>query len=399
MLSLYIHIPFCVSKCHYCDFNSAGIGRASVPETEYLAALRREMDRWSGILGAAADPCFDTVFFGGGTPSLFSPEGIGQILADSAGIRPRRAGAEVTLELNPRTADFDKMRGFLKAGCNRLSIGVQTLDPELLSELGRAHDPEEALQAMSWGLEAGFDKLSIDLMYGLPKQEMRQLEATLTRLEKFPLKHLSAYELIVEEETPFYDRYRKNRLPLPGEAEVEAMRRCMEQFAFAKGMQAYEISNYAAAGAEAEHNLHYWNYDSFIGLGAGAVSFLKISELGSDFRASLGDRIEKDSFALRLTNPRSLQEYQATAAIWDKVEIESISPAQAQAEFMMMGLRKRGGIAYADFEARFGRDFPKDFAALVQSGSERGWIEAESGSCRFTELGMALSNEFLQDFF
>lgn len=399
MLSLYIHIPFCVSKCHYCDFNSAGIGRAALPEAEYLAALRRELGRWADLLGSGADDRFDTVFFGGGTPSLFSAEGIGSILNESTQLRPRRIGAEVSLELNPKTADLAKMRGFRQAGCNRLSIGVQTLDPGLLAELGRAHDPEEALQALSWGLEAGFEKLSIDLMYGLPKQELAQLEATLERLKNYPLQHLSAYELIVEEETPFYERYRRDRLPLPPEPEVEAMRQRLEQFAFGKGMSAYEISNYAAKGAEARHNLHYWNYDSFVGLGSGAVSFLKIAELAPAFRADLDVEIAADAFALRLTNPRSLTEYQDLAATWKKVDVEVVSRSQARSEFMMMGLRKREGVAYADFEAHFEEGFPKDFAALVERGEERGWIESSPAGCRFTESGLVLSNEFLQEFF
>jgi oxygen-independent coproporphyrinogen-3 oxidase len=398
-LSLYIHIPFCVSKCHYCDFNSAGIGRSAVPEAEYLAALRRELSRWTALLGPGAADRFDTVFFGGGTPSLFSPEGIDAVLAESAALRPRCPGAEVSLELNPKTADLDKMRGFREAGVGRLSIGVQTLDPTLLAELGRAHGPEEALQALSWGLEAGFEKVSIDLMYGLPKQDMSQLEETLARLENFPLRHLSAYELIVEEETPFYDRHLQKRLSLPPEPEVEAMRRRLEQFAFAKGMRAYEISNYASEGAEARHNMHYWNYDSFVGLGAGAVSFLKISELDSKFQAILGTEVGAEAFALRLTNPRGLADYQGSAPSWEKVEIEPISRAQAQGEFMMMGLRKREGVAYADFETCFGEPFPKDFAAIVQRGQDRGWIRAVSGACRFTESGLALSNEFLQEFF
>ena len=399
MLSLYIHIPFCVSKCHYCDFNSAGIGRSAAPEAEYLAALRRELGRWADFLGDGADDCFDTVFFGGGTPSLFSAEGIGSILTQSTELRPRRRGAEVTLELNPKTADLPKMRGFREAGCNRLSIGVQTLDPGLLAELGRAHDPDEALQALDWGLESGFEKVSIDLMYGLPKQEMRQMEETLERLAKYPLRHLSAYELIVEEDTPFYDRYRRDRLPLPSEPEVESMRQRLERFALAKGMKAYEISNYAVAGAESRHNLHYWNYDSFVGLGSGAVSFLKVSELAPDFRRNLKVEIGADTFALRLTNPRSLAEYQSSAASWEKVEVEPVTKSQAQSEFMMMGLRKRQGIAYVDFESHFEESFPKDFAALVERARERGWVEATPEACRFTETGMALSNEFLQEFF
>ncbi|MCC6271836.1 MAG: radical SAM family heme chaperone HemW [Deltaproteobacteria bacterium] len=397
-LALYIHIPFCVSKCHYCDFNSIGLGRSAAPEGEYVAALGREIGRWAEALAPEVRGGFDTVFFGGGTPSLFAPESIGKLLREARRLGPLEPGAEVTLELNPKTAAPEKMCGFREAGCNRLSVGVQTLDEGLLADLARAHDATDALQALEWAFAAGFERVSGDLMYGLPRQTLGQLEDTLRRLEGFPLRHLSAYELIVEEGTPFYDRYLKGRLPLPETEEVLAMRERIAAFGCAKGMGAYEVSNYACAGHESRHNLHYWDYDSFVGLGAGAVSFLRLSELNGATLSRLGVEPSPGLYGLRLANPRGLSEYDAGAGLWTGVEVEPIARAAAFGEFMMMGLRKRRGIRFADFEQKFAAPFPAAFREALARAREWGWVALEAGGARFTEAGMLFSNEVLREF-
>lgn len=397
-ISLYIHIPFCVSKCHYCDFNSIGLGRSPAPEADYVEALRRELGRWDEALAPGARKGWDTVFFGGGTPSLFTPESIGQVLEDSRRIAPIEADAEITLELNPKTAAPDKMRGFREAGCNRLSIGVQTLDEGLLADLARAHNGEDALQALDWAFAAGFERVSGDLMYGLPKQGLDQLEATLRGLERFPLQHLSAYELIVEEGTPFYDRYLQGRLPLPETEEVLAMRDKIEAFGCSKGMGPYEVSNYACAGHESRHNLHYWDYDSFVGIGAGAVSFLRVSELSPEALRRLGVEPMPGLYGLRLSNPRGLTQYQAAAGGWEGVEVERVEREVAFGEFMMMGLRKRRGIRFSDFEKKFAVPFPEAFRSSLSAAQEKGWIELLREGCRFTESGVLFSNEVLKEF-
>jgi len=396
--SLYSHIPFCVSKCHYCDFNSLGMGKSPIPETEYLAALLQELGRWDEALSSSIREEIDTVFLGGGTPSLFHPESIASILASLPKLAPLDPSAEVTLELNPKTADPDKMRGFRQAGCDRLSIGVQTLDEALLANLARAHTADDALQAIEWAFAARFERINADLMYGLPRQTMEHVENTLARLAKFPLRHFSAYELIVEEGTPFYDRYLQGRLPLPQTEEVLAMRERIEGHFAARDLLPYEISNYAEVGQESRHNLHYWNYDSFVGIGAGAVSFLRASELAPERLAEWGITLGPELYGLRLTNPRGLQEYQASASIWRGVDVEVITQDEARAEFMMMGLRKSQGVRFLDFETKFSAPFPEAFHRILESGQKRGLLEVDSEACRFSPEGLLLSNEILQEF-
>lgn len=397
-ISLYIHIPFCVSKCHYCDFNSLGLGRSPAPESEYVAALKKELGRWREGLAEKAREGLSTVFFGGGTPSLFSAESIDSLLQEAKRLAPLEPECEVTLELNPKTAVLEKMRGFLDAGCNRLSIGVQTLDEDLLATLARAHGAEDALQALEWAFAAGFKHVNADLMYGLPRQNLVQIEDTLGRLRHFPLRHLSAYELIVEEGTPFYDRYLQGRLPLPETEEVLAMRELIADFGRSKGMLPYEVSNYACLGEESRHNLHYWDYDSFVGIGAGAVSFLRAEELHPELFSKLSGNADEGIYGFRITNPCGVAEYSASVQSWEAPSYELIKLEEAYGEFMMMGLRKRAGIRFRDFEKKFLRPFPPAFLGVLSQAKEKGWMELDAGGARFTEAGVLFSNEILREF-
>ncbi|HCU24947.1 MAG TPA: hypothetical protein DF383_08015 [Deltaproteobacteria bacterium] len=394
----YIHIPFCLSKCHYCDFNSLGIGQVEPPEREYVAALIEEFGRWRRVLREEARSGFDSVFFGGGTPSLFRPETLAEILLVLQELAPILSGAEKTLELNPKTADLKKMQGLVAAGFNRLSVGVQTLDETLLGALARAHGAEDALQALRWAFAAGFPQVNVDLMYGLPGQETGTLRSTCERLSEFPLRHLSAYELIVEEGTPFFARQRRGALALPQEDSVAAMKAEIEAFATAQGMKNYEISNYSAPRHESRHNLHYWNYDSFIGFGAGATSFLRKEELHEDFLRSVGLQDKPDLYGLRLTNPAALREYQDQSAGWKGVHVEPIFRNMAMGEFMMMGLRKRTGICFADFVERFSEPFPQNYREVLRRAEAKGWAVVGAEACRLTELGRTFSNSVLGEF-
>jgi len=396
--SLYIHIPFCVSKCHYCDFNSIGLGAASVPEKTYCEALSRELGFWREILHHELKGSMGTIFFGGGTPSLFSAEGIEDILTQARKVLPFSPAAEITLEMNPKTAHREKMLGFLKAGVNRLSIGVQTLKPSILKQLSRAHDAADALHALEWAYEVNFPRINIDLMYGLPEQTREDLKATFAELRVFPLKHLSAYELIVEEGTPFYDRYFQGRLPLPELPDVLAMRDAIQEFASNKGMEAYEVSNYASPGHESRHNGAYWNYDSFVGLGAGAVSFLRDSEIHPEFSRRLAPSPGEEIYAWRITNPRALADYQGRESFAEGADFEAIDFKTAMGEFMMMGLRRREGISFEAFEGKFSRPFPDCYREIIARAARRGWMVVDARGGHFTEAGLLLSNEVLQEF-
>jgi len=192
VISFYIHIPFCPTKCPYCDFYSLGMEGKGLPEKAYVQALKQEIARWAWCVKKESLEEIESIFFGGGTPSLFSAAAIEEILAAVEKWIPRQAQAEVTLEMNPKTADPKKMDQFKLAGINRVSMGVQSLDNDLLKVLGRVHNREEALQCLTWALEAQFPQVNLDLMYGLPHQDLSQLQDTLTALKGFPLQHLSA---------------------------------------------------------------------------------------------------------------------------------------------------------------------------------------------------------------
>lgn len=398
MHSIYIHIPFCVSKCHYCDFFSIGMGKKNIPEQAYLTALRQEIAGWETLLTHPSDQAVKTIFFGGGTPSLLSGEAINGILHALQDAFCFSGDVEVTLEVNPKTADPKKLCHYRRKGVNRISMGVQTLDGKILEKLGRAHTAAEALQSLDWILEAGFSGVSVDLMYGLPYQDLRGLKSTLGRLKGYPLRHLSAYELILEEKTPFWEQYLKGKLSLPSTEDILAMREAIAQFALNKSMVPYEISNYAVPGQESRHNRHYWNYGSFLGFGAGAVSFLAKEDLTPEALRSLGGENYQEFYGWRLTNPRDLRIYMDSPAAWETRSVERISYATAMGEFMMMGLRKSEGVLYQTFEKKFSRRFPSEFQRAIHRMDSKGWLEADEKGCRLTPEGILLSNEVLQEF-
>ena len=261
-LSLYIHIPFCKSKCAYCDFASFP-GREAMWEA-YFAAL-------CGEIRAAGDDIHrvETVFFGGGTPSLVPETYIAGALAAAREAFPFAPGAEVSLEANPGTLTMEKSRAYREMGVNRLSIGVQSFDARLLKDIGRIHAPGEAVEAVRMAKAAGFANIGIDLMYGLPGQTMGAWEATLETALSLPLAHISAYALIVEEGTPMAARGDE----LPDEEDVLSMQRLCTRALAAAGFARYEISNYARRGFACRHNLVYWRRGEYLGFGCAAHSF------------------------------------------------------------------------------------------------------------------------------
>jgi oxygen-independent coproporphyrinogen-3 oxidase len=358
--------------------------------------LRHEWEQRQQELNSSALETVPTVFFGGGTPSLFSPEAIGGILQDLT--RKGPAGTEVTLELNPKTANRKKLKEFKEVGINRISMGLQSLDDFILAKLGRAHSGREALESLTMVLETGFDGVNVDIMYGLPYQNLKVLEQTLEGLDSFPLGHLSAYELILEDHTPFYGRYRYDVKPLPDSQVILQMHAAIDQFAREKGMALYEISNWSKPGEQCRHNLHYWNYESFLGLGAGAVSFLRWDELGSKLQGRWGDSQGIIPYGLRWTNVRQLKKYLESPDELKQETMEWISQETAQAEFMMMGLRKARGIRYRNFQEKFQVPLPQKFFQGIERSVERGWLQEDGEGIYLTHLGRQFSNEVMQEF-
>lgn len=377
--SLYLHIPYCDSKCPYCDFNSYAAKRW--PERAYAAALIAELG------AAAAEPAWaagtiGTIFFGGGTPSLFAPETIADLLAAARRLWPVEAGAEITLEANPGTVDEAKLRGLRAAGVNRISFGVQSFHDPHLRTLGRIHSAAEAVAALGAARAAGFDNLNLDLIFAVPGQTAGQWEADLETAVGLAPDHISAYGLTYEEGTAFHAQRRSGALtPLPEEAEVAMFTRTRAILA-AHGYAAYEISNFARPGRECAHNLNYWRAGAYLGVGAGAHSFAPAPAPGR-----------------RWGNDKSPVRYieRATATGAARASEEQLSGAQARGEFVFLALRCRDGFAVADFSARFGADPTAAFPHLVALERD-GLLEHAADRWRLTARGLLVADSVFATF-
>ena len=356
-LSLYIHIPFCKSKCAYCDFASFP-GREAMWEA-YFAAL-------CGEIRAAGDDIHrvETVFFGGGTPSLVPETYIAGALAAAREAFPFAPGAEVSLEANPGTLTMEKLRAYREMGVNRLSIGVQSFDARLLKDIGRIHAPGEAVEAVRMAKAAGFANIGIDLMYGLPGQTMGAWEATLETALSLPLTHISAYALIVEEGTPMAAREDE----LPDEEMVLSMQRLCTRALAAAGFARYEISNYARRGFACRHNLVYWRRGEYLGFGCAAHSFF-----GGE----------------RFCNASRLEDYLRGAR---GLERERVDGAAAREETIMLATRTREGLWLENWREAFGEDFCAGREQALEELRRAGLVEVADGRVCLTEKGMEVHN-------
>ena len=356
-LSLYIHIPFCKSKCAYCDFASFP-GREAMWEA-YFAAL-------CGEIRAAGDDTHrvETVFFGGGTPSLVPEAYIAGALAAAREAFCFAPGAEVSLEANPGTLTMEKLRAYWAIGVNRLSIGVQSFDARLLKDIGRIHTPGEAVEAVRMAKAAGFANIGIDLMYGLPGQTMGAWEATLKTALSLPLAHISAYALIVEEGTPMAAREDE----LPDEEMVLSMQRLCTRALAAAGFARYEISNYARRGFACRHNRVYWRRGEYLGFGCAAHSFFG----GERFR-----------------NASDLEGYLRGAR---GLERERVDGKAAREEIIMLATRTREGLSLENWREDFGEDFASGREKTLEELRRTGLLEIADGRVYLTEKGMEVHN-------
>ncbi|HJU09578.1 MAG TPA: radical SAM family heme chaperone HemW, partial [Candidatus Binataceae bacterium] len=347
--SLYIHIPYCHSKCPYCDFNS--YAALAWPEAEYTSALVTEM-----AYRAASSPWtaqhIKTIFFGGGTPSLFAPDSISSLI-DAAdrlfGIEP---DAEITLEANPGTVNEAKLAGFKAAGVNRLSFGAQSFDPAILNVLGRIHSSAETRAAVEMAHRASFDHLNLDLIFAVPGQQLAHVERDIVEATALQPDHISAYNLTFEEGTAFFSDMKRGRIrPLAADDQA-AMFELVRGELPRLGYRMYEISNYAPAGHESRHNLSYWRAESYLGIGAGAHS----CALDETFR-----------FGRRWWNERVPARYMAGV---DKAGIaeagfETIDKNTLEGEFVFLNLRLCKGFQLSEFCHRFGESFDSRFGDIA----------------------------------
>jgi len=379
---LYVHIPFCVHKCHYCDFNSHV--RAEHAWADYEAALLAEL-AYRAEQAEFAGRHIESIFFGGGTPSLAPPALISAVIET---VRERfglAAAAEISLEANPGTVDAANFRGYRQAGVNRLSIGVQSLDAAELEWLERIHSPEQALAAFHTGREAGFDNINLDLMYGLPGQRVQDWLQALDTVIRLAPEHLSCYQLTVEPHTKLAATHRQQPLPLPDdEASLHFFRQTREHLASA-GYLAYEISNFALPDRRCRHNDGYWLYHDYIGIGAGAAG--KCNQPGGGTR--------------RYSNIRAPEAYMDKAVSSGHAELgmESLDPPTAAAEAIWMGLRRSDGLDRHWFSERFGRDAMLMFEKALLKWQRQGGLIIEAGSIRLSPTGLTLADSIAADLF
>lgn len=362
-LGLYLHIPFCASKCVYCDF-------ASYPHREtawepYLRALCGEMASWRERMEGHE---VISVFLGGGTPSLLSEAQIARLLESAASQFRISPDAEITMESNPGTLTPSKLRACRAAGVNRLSLGVQAMDDRLLRRLGRIHTVREAVDAVEMARAAGFDNVSLDLMYALPGQSRADWRSTLRDAVALEPEHISAYSLIVEEGTPLARQVARGEAELPDEDAAVDMHREAVHFLSEAGYERYEISNYARPGRACRHNIIYWERGEYLGLGCAAHSLV-------------GET--------RFENPRDLDCYLAGER---QLNVEHIDRQEAMEETLMLATRMCRGMNLADYRRQFGEDFLRMRMRTLERLRKMGLVEWSADSLWLTERGLELQN-------
>lgn len=411
-VSLYLHLPFCVRKCRYCDFLSGPYDAAV--RRRYLRALETEIQLSAETFGNGNERLSaDTVFLGGGTPSLLDADELAHLMAvlsESFRILP---GAEITMECNPGTVDREKLLAFREAGINRLSIGVQSFRDEELKLLGRIHTAEEAKQCVLDARWAGFDNISLDLISALPGQNIDQWIESLREAAALAPEHISAYSLILEDGTPLKEAALEGKLPrLPDEDEDRKMYHETRSFLAEHGYHRYEISNYAKKGFESRHNSGYWTGHPYLGFGIGAASFYAgcrwshtrsmtsylqaLESAGASAGASAKSDGESLSSAEKATGHRCQEYAEVLESIYEEKEI--LSEKDRMAEFMFLGLRRMQGVSEAEFLRRFGRTMEEVYGPVLKRYQELHMLQREGGRIFLTERGIDVSNAVMADF-
>ena len=378
--SLYVHIPWCQAKCPYCDFNSHAA--SSWPEREYTGALCRELERRMDEAPWVGDRV-KTIFFGGGTPSLFDPRSIRRIITTVDHRCGLESDAEITLEANPGTVSEAKLAGFRAAGVNRLSFGAQSFNPATLKLLGRIHSADETRAAARAARRAGFARLNLDLIFAVPGQTLEDVATDLAAVVELEPDHVSAYNLTCEEGTVFYAELRRGRLAALDPDLQAAMFECVRETLPRRGYPMYEISNYAAPGHEARHNMSYWQAQDYLGLGAGAFSYR---------REGWGGR--------RWWNERAPARYLELAQAGGLAEAASevVEARTAMGEYVFLNLRLRAGFALRDFAARFGRQFGDCFHDSATRLLADKLLVSADGRIFLSERGVAVGDSVFAEF-
>ncbi len=368
-LGIYIHIPFCASKCSYCDFYSLAGCDDLMPE--YHKALIAHMEESAY---AIKNYEVDTIYFGGGTPSYYGAENLIALLDTLKANGNVRMDAEITVECNPDSVDLADLKLLRQEGVNRLSIGLQSTDNDLLKLIGRRHNFQQAVRAFEDARRAGFDNLSLDLMYGLPSQTKSDWADTLAKTVELHPEHLSCYGLKLEPGTQMYADYNGSPI-LPDEDEQADMYSYCAEMLDRYGYRQYEISNFCAPGFESRHNLKYWNLDDYMGFGPGAASC--VGKLRYSFIKDLKKYI-----------------YGVTRKISIVDEYQQVDPLERAVEYIMLGMRTSQGISEEDYRIRCQCDW-RPISRVLRAFAEKGWAEQTDGRWHFTVPGFLISNTLI----
>lgn len=372
-ISLYIHIPFCAQKCLYCDFPS--FARKDYLRKAYIEALNKEI---ISLREKHNNLEINTIFIGGGTPSVLEADELECLLKEVAKLNMAK-DIEYSMECNPGNLTEEKLEVMKKYGVNRISMGLQAKQDNLLKGLGRIHNYKTFKENFLLAKKVGFNNINVDLMFGLPNQRLNEWEETLREIISLEPAHISAYSLIIEEGTAFYNLYENDKLKLPTEEEERKMYHLAKKILEENGFNQYEISNYAKEGKECRHNLAYWNMDNWIGVGSAAASYIN------------GKRIKNISSVEGYIN--SINEKREAVE-----EIINNSKNDNMEEFMFMGLRKINGIDENEFKNRFSMNINDVYGEILNKYIDEGLLIRKSGRIFLSEKGIEISNIIMADF-
>ncbi len=370
-LGIYVHIPFCRQKCSYCDFYSVNWNDES--ENKYVEAVLNEIkgykDRLNGQYVA------DSVYFGGGTPTIIKPESLYKIMEALRDLMEVNKNSEISMEANPNTLTFEKLREYREIGINRLSIGVQSLNDDILKKIGRVHDSRQAIESIDRAKNAGFSNINTDVMFNIPGQEVSDIEDTISRLIERNIEHISFYSLKLEKGTPMYALEKNNKIVMPDEEYEREMYYAGRSLMERKNLLQYEISNFSKKGFECRHNLKYWSQDEYIGLGPSAHSFMD---------------------GVRYSNPADLKMYCVSG--FNRIVHERMNYEDLMFEYIMLRLRLSEGVDIHEFNSRFSTDFIKIYQEQISHLGKNNLIELSDGHIKLTEKGMDISNYVFEKF-
>jgi oxygen-independent coproporphyrinogen-3 oxidase len=372
---IYIHVPFCISKCHYCAFISRS------PKDDELAGYPALLAGELRLYDSARHPV-SSIYFGGGTPSLLQPQQLASVIeaiANHSGISPE---AEITLEANPGTVDYLALKACRDVGINRISFGIQSFDDHFLRNLGRIHTAAQSRTAVADVRKAGFSNVSLDLIHSLPGQSLAQWRSELLHAIDLCPEHISIYGLTIEEGTPFAGMYADTSPELCDDDLSADMFELADEILTASGFEHYEIANYARPGYRSRHNSGYWQRDTYLGLGVGAHSFLR------------------EGYGTRFSNPDTLEDYRSAILSGNRVRVgeHRLTKSEAMAEFLFLGLRLAQGVSVRDFEGDFGIPLESLYGPVLNDLVALGLIVRDGTAIMLTQRGMLLSNQVFERF-